>query len=77
MSGPGYFIETENRSGSTSITMHPAAKLFKDSLDVVNKVGAQFGLSPVSRRQVESADAKELHDAEKATDPFGEFLDRP
>ena len=59
------------------ITMHPAAKLFKDSLDVVNKVGAQFGLSPVSRRQVESADAKELHDAEKATDPFGEFLDRP
>ena len=63
VSGPGYFIETENRSGSTSITMHPAAKL--------------FGLSPVSRRQVESADAKELHDAEKATDPFGEFLDRP
>lgn len=74
VSGPGYFIETENRSGSTSITMHPAAKLFKDSLDVVNKVGAQFGLSPVSRRQVESADAKELHDAEKATDPFDQFM---
>ena len=54
--------------------MHPAARLFKDSLDVVNKVGAQFGLSPVSRRQVESADARERADAAKVTDPFDQFV---
>ena len=54
--------------------MHPAARLFKDSLDVVNKVGAQFGLSPVSRRQVESADARERADAAKVTDPFDQFM---
>lgn len=72
-SGPGYFIETETKNG-VSVSMHPAARLFKDSLDVVNKVGAQFGLSPVSRRQVESADPKKRADAAKVTDPFDQFV---
>lgn len=72
-SGPGYFIETKTQNG-VSVSMHPSARLFKDSLDVVNKVGAQFGFSPVSRRQVESADAGERKDAAKVTDPFDQFV---
>lgn len=72
--GAGFFYEVETKSGTT-FTMHPAAKMFKDSLDVINKVGAQFGLSPVSRRAIESASAQERADVNKETDPFDQYFD--
>ena len=74
--GPGYFTTTMTNNGE-SVKLHPAAKLFKDSLDVVNKVGAQFGLSPVSRRQIESALPQERSDAAKVADPFDQFVQQP
>ena len=72
--GAGFFYEVETKSGTT-FTMHPAAKMFKDSLDVINKVGAQFGLSPVSRRAIESASAQERADVNREADPFDQYFD--
>lgn len=74
-SGEGFFCEVKTQSGKT-FTMHPAAKMFKDSFDVINKVCAQFGLSPVSRRAIESASAQERADVNKEVDPFDQYFDK-
>lgn len=69
----GYFYEKETRTGTT-YEMHPAAKMFKDSLDTVNKVGAQFGLSPVSRRSFDAAAGGRKEEPKKEEDQFAEFF---
>lgn len=68
----GYFVESVSDKGVTR-TLHPAAKMFKDSLDTVNKIGTQFGLSPVSRRSFDAAAGKK-DESKKEEDQFAEFF---
>ena len=69
----GYFVTTHTDKGVTR-TLHPAAKMFKDSLDTVNKIGAQFGLSPVSRRSFDAAASGRKEEPKKEEDQFAEFF---
>lgn len=69
----GYFVTTHTDKGVTR-TLHPAAKMFKDSLDTVNKIGAQFGLSPVSRRSFDAAAGGRKEEPKKEVDQFAEFF---
>lgn len=69
----GYFVETKTDKGVTH-SLHPAAKMFKDSLDTVNKVGAQFGLSPVSRRSLEAVAGGKKNEPKKEEDQFADFF---
>lgn len=67
----GYFFEEVGKNGSTT-KIHPSARMFKDSLDTINKIGAQFGLSPVSRRSLDSVTTKS-DDKTKENDPFANY----
>ena len=69
----GYFVESVSDKGVTR-TLHPAAKMFKDSLDTVNKIGAQFGLSPVSRRNFDATAGGKKDESKKEEDQFAEFF---
>lgn len=69
----GYLHTSIGKSG-VEIKMHPAAKMFKDSLDSINKLGAQFGLSPVSRRGITTADPVNAGGTRKDEDPFADYL---
>lgn len=66
----GYYFVELGANGKTTKT-HPAAKMFKDSLDTVNKIGAQFGLSPVSRRALDGGVKPD--EKNKEHDPFAGF----
>lgn len=68
----GYFLVSEGKNG-TELKIHPAAKWFKDSLDSINKLGAQFGLSPISRRNIATTDPAGGGKS-KEEDPFEDFL---
>lgn len=69
----GYFVTTVTDKGTTR-SLHPAAKMFKDSLDTVNKIGAQFGLSPVSRRSLDAVAGGKKDEPKKEEDQFAEFF---
>lgn len=67
----GYLNTTVGKNG-VEVKMHPAAKWFKDLLDSINKLGAQFGLSPVSRRSIAPPTSND--EKAKDADPFDELV---
>lgn len=69
----GYLHISLGKNG-VEVKLHPAAKMFKDSLDSINKLGAQFGLSPISRRGIMPADPTQNGDNRKDEDPFAAYL---
>lgn len=64
----GLFKQVHNEYGDVvKFVSNPYLKLYKDLIVIVNRIGSDFGFSPVSRMKIRTPD-------EEASSPFEELL---
>lgn len=62
------FKERDGEMYLTSVIVNPHIKIYKDMLDAINRIGGEFGFSPVSRLKFAGVGKNENNDEDKDFD---------